>query len=785
MSKLRFGIRGCRPGKLSLSLFAKYFLSYMLIFLIPFVAISALFYMNSVDSLRHEIVRSNIHKLEQVRDMTDLQMGQLANMAMTISFDHRLTPYMVRHPHTDKQAIEELQRHRANSALIDNLILYYLDSDDAYSPGGSGSLDTLLNHRYPVGGHYEGFKTFLRSVSHPMVLPALEQEAAGAGASGGRGQFVTYVVPISFNQSSPYGVVLFLIRESVLSDLIGNILGDFHGNVYIFNDRHEILASMDNGNPIGGRHTSRLMQNEAGVADEQIDGRRYSVVIVPSKTSGRSFVAAIPTAQFYGKVADLQFFVVNLLALTALVGLGTAVYLTFRQYKPIRSLSRYLGSRQRQPQAARREQDEFTRIRDSFDSLFQDSEQLRAKVSVQQPFVRDQCLLRLLQGDADRGGGQELASLLHDLQLPINGPYYFAAVLSLGRGDPNSRSPQSREKALRLLAGVSSQEGVGYGVELIHAQAIALIVCLNASTEPRRQQRQFIDMLAQRLREQEQMRPTIGVGHLYDSLNRINRSFIEATAAMQYTLVNGQGCVIYFDEIAVQSDETSWYPDAEKMKFMQSLKQGDFAVAREALKTMTGGMLGQEVSIELVKCMCFEVINAALRTMSDLGMHPSAGKLKTLVAFRSVEELEEAIQELMVDICEEVRRQTECRHHKLRDEVLGYIRQRYAMHELSLETAAEAFQLSVSYLSRLVKEQTGTTFTQLVWQLRLEEAKRQLRQTDKPIKDIVAAVGYMDVANFISRFRKAEGVTPGQYREQHASPAPMDGASKPLHSRVE
>jgi len=41
--------------------------------------------------------------------------------------------------------------------------------------------------------------------------------------------------------------------------------------------------------------------------------------------------------------------------------------------------------------------------------------------------------------------------------------------------------------------------------------------------------------------------------------------------------------------------------------------------------------------------------------------------------------------------------------------------------------------------------------------------------TDKAIKDIVTGVGYIDVPNFLRKFKKAEGITLGQYRQLYAN----------------
>ncbi|MNR68487.1 DNA-binding transcriptional regulator AraC [compost metagenome] len=44
-------------------------------------------------------------------------------------------------------------------------------------------------------------------------------------------------------------------------------------------------------------------------------------------------------------------------------------------------------------------------------------------------------------------------------------------------------------------------------------------------------------------------------------------------------------------------------------------------------------------------------------------------------------------------------------------------------------------------------------------------AKKWLEETDMPVKDIAARLRYNNSQNFIRSFRKQEGMTPGQYRE--------------------
>ncbi len=88
----------------------KYIVSYLLIFLVPFSVLSFIVYKNSVSSLREEIEQANISKLEQVKQLTDERMNELETLAARISYDPRLTPYMVSDDYYGGEAIDELKK---------------------------------------------------------------------------------------------------------------------------------------------------------------------------------------------------------------------------------------------------------------------------------------------------------------------------------------------------------------------------------------------------------------------------------------------------------------------------------------------------------------------------------------------------------------------------------------------------------------------------------------------------------------------------------------------------
>lgn len=84
--------------------------------------------------------------------------------------------------------------------------------------------------------------------------------------------------------------------------------------------------------------------------------------------------------------------------------------------------------------------------------------------------------------------------------------------------------------------------------------------------------------------------------------------------------------------------------------------------------------------------------------------------------------------------------------------------------EITLEKTAEMLNVSAPYLSKIFKEDTGTTFKEYVIELRMEKAKDLLGKSGQSIRETGEAVGYNDTNYFIRAFKKYEGMTPKDYQ---------------------
>lgn len=97
-------------------------------------------------------------------------------------------------------------------------------------------------------------------------------------------------------------------------------------------------------------------------------------------------------------------------------------------------------------------------------------------------------------------------------------------------------------------------------------------------------------------------------------------------------------------------------------------------------------------------------------------------------------------------------------------DALEYIRAHY-MEKLSLEEIAAGIGFNMNYFCELFKKETGKTFTAYVTEVRMEEAKKLLRDTSQAVYAVAEQVGYKDAKFFSQQFVKTVGIKPSEYRK--------------------
>jgi AraC family transcriptional regulator len=90
----------------------------------------------------------------------------------------------------------------------------------------------------------------------------------------------------------------------------------------------------------------------------------------------------------------------------------------------------------------------------------------------------------------------------------------------------------------------------------------------------------------------------------------------------------------------------------------------------------------------------------------------------------------------------------------------------HVVEEFNLDRLAAQAGLSKFYFNRLFKSALGMSPSRYQINLRMDEAKRLLRETKRSVVEIALDVGYANPSHFAQLFRRETGMAPSDYRRQ-------------------
>ena len=95
---------------------------------------------------------------------------------------------------------------------------------------------------------------------------------------------------------------------------------------------------------------------------------------------------------------------------------------------------------------------------------------------------------------------------------------------------------------------------------------------------------------------------------------------------------------------------------------------------------------------------------------------------------------------------------------------LEYLHENYKKY-VTLDEVSRFVNISPYYFSKIFKEEVGFNFIDYLTRIRREKAKQLLNNKELSVKEICLEVGYNDPNYFSRLFKKQEGITPTDFRE--------------------
>lgn len=738
------------------SWFYKLLLSYLPVFFVIILSLLLITYLTINELSKKSAVKSNEALTRNVTKMIDHTLSgidagllnELQNNAKIVSyFDEKSA---ANRQYANVQAVSALKEIMANNPLIDSIYLYNAPDRTVLTPSTVTKLETFPD-REIVGSTINSkapFRWMARQLPHGMAV------------SGEEERVVSLIKYANLYDSS---LIIVNVATNRLLELIESMSDRVTTFVELI-DQNGMLVTSNGSVSESGSSALRPGKVMAASVSE------YTGWTV--RSGGRNgVIAELVSSLFYLWIA-LGF------ALIA-AGIAWILYVTRRNYRPIQTLMERISGSAAKPGSIKPQgiMDEFQFIGTTIEDLLDESSLLQEKDRKNLIYRKRHLFLTLMDEASSQRRIDWEQELLH---AGIHGRAASArvAIVEIDRYEDFVKQYNRDHHLLKdVLSSVALEifEQRPYTVwpEWTSKNHLAVLFLYDNPEEGEAEAKLYCEKLRAWVSENLDFTVTIGIGKPAQGLGRIYESFRSAMHTVAFKSSLG-------DNRTLMPEDTISKPKGEVFRQLQcirsvchSFRAGDPAWEAhfdELHHTLKEQLYAREDLFNLMNVLIDHLqkeMNELPEELRDVWEDGVYAELKAVLRRQeTLDPMFGLVRAILQRTYEQMAEKRDGKSsHQLVQNMKEYIGAHYNNEDLSLTHLGDVFGLSAKYLGRLFREDSGVKFVEYVTEVRIAEAKRRLLESDEPVQDIAARVGYTQALTFIRVFKKQTGLTPGQYRK--------------------
>jgi AraC-like DNA-binding protein len=730
-----------------LSLRKKFLLSYLLVYVLPFLLLGMLFFLMTYSALKSNSEKTYQNLLDNAVEYVDNQVNQLSLLTIQLSRmdwvnDLVETPKQI--PIRERFDEETLASYRrqiaayldANS-FIEEIVIFFNGKNYCVSSGGEGDIEWMLNSCLKIKeANKAEWQRMVDSDNDDYIVSIMNTGVYGQVSSG-----LIYVQTIDARKSGDgeiHATFIATIRRSVIENYLSS-LADKNGFVaWITNRSGRIL--------VGENHMLGLN----GVKPQEKNSLLFTA---ESKLTGLDFHAAAPKQViFKGAYTAMNIALAVALAL-GLLGWVLSLKLAGRSYKPIVELMGFLQNRNKELlNGAAVPLDEMDWLKDTIKDLLKQEDALKQRLEKYRPSLIELYLIKLVEGSDPNA--QEFLRGLDLVGVCFPNRTFCCGVIV-------SASERAGRDMLDVASGEASERKI---VHYAFAYRNSTVVLFNYNDMAAFES--MVKTINYRCNAMKRENLHLCFGSQGQYMAHVRRSYDEAVMAYEYRLLSFGSCVIVYDEVC-ECDQRYYYPIGQENILTNHLCNGEYQKAVELFNGIVEKNLeSSSLSPRALKNFFMDVELTVFKAAMESGLG-NLFKLdpQAVNRFDSVHDMSVYIKDIMLCFCKAVNKIEIRRGHAGKEEIAGYLDGNITNPMLSLNAISAHFKMSPSYFSRCFQEQFNGYFLDYVNSRRIEIAKKLIAENRSSIGELSAAVGYGNDVTFRRIFKKYEGVSPTQYKE--------------------
>jgi Response regulator containing CheY-like receiver domain and AraC-type DNA-binding domain len=258
---------------------------------------------------------------------------------------------------------------------------------------------------------------------------------------------------------------------------------------------------------------------------------------------------------------------------------------------------------------------------------------------------------------------------------------------------------------------------------------------------------------------------TIGKSGVKTNLNKLNEAKDEGLQALNSSNIFSKNLLICYKISTGKIRSFSWEKENE---FIFRIEAGEYVKTLSLLDDLFILFQSRHETLREIKLYCSEliqkskaIINNYFDNLSSNNMSASVQNILNLLF--NIEEIRQYVSRIFTNIAKSM--ETKCLYGSddIVENVKTYVNKNYR-NDISLDIIASLFSINSTYFSHLFKEKSGENFVDYLNRVRIENAKKLLKNTDTKMYQIAKAVGYDNVKYFFRIFKKVTEMTPERYR---------------------
>ncbi len=383
------------------------------------------------------------------------------------------------------------------------------------------------------------------------------------------------------------------------------------------------------------------------------------------------------------------------------------------------------------------------------------------------PFVINHHIQRLVMSETDT---DEHIGKLKDLGVDVSGGRFALCLIDIESSEDDN-DLVAMEKISVLLGEVFSIhfKEASFARHMMFQDAFMIIIKeFNASVM--RTLDAFLYELLQTAELYMNIRIRAGISKVITRLKDIHTAYKDAKKAISYSRFLNIGRIAYINDIENKETHTASL-DTDDIKLIEHTVRYASSEAIDALfETYKERFLESSERLVNIQHLVIALANIILSFRQSANDETEASFderfIETMLGFTGVSDLFDWTKEMLLKLRGHMIESNLSRSETILRDAMAYVLDHYHESTLSLNSVCDHLDISISYLSMLMKREKQMTFNTYVVQVRMERAKVLIETTTSKIIDIARACGYNDVYYFSHSFKKYYGDSPKKYRDQ-------------------